>query len=248
MQTEETVYDLEPAKGRLIQEKVLDGVVDVVTLGETMVRFSPPLGESLESAPVFHADPAGAESNVAVALARLGIKVGWISRVPDNPIGRRVVGQIRHHGVDTSRVIWASGQRMGTYYIEPGRLPRATIAIYDRSGSAFSHIDPDEVDWAYIRQANWLHLTGITPALGAGPCRTIKRAIEEATDSGATISFDVNYRAKLWSPEEAATILTPFLGQASIIQCAIRDATLLFGTPAAGEGPPVFSTNNLAHV
>ncbi len=78
--------------------------LDVVTLGETMLRFSPPLGETLESASTFQVDPGGAESNVAVALARLGLRVGWVSRVPDNALGQRVVGEIRRHGVDTSRV------------------------------------------------------------------------------------------------------------------------------------------------
>lgn len=211
-------------------------MVDVVTLGEIMVRFSPPIGESLESAPVFQVDPGGAEANVAVALARLGVRTGWVSRLPDNVLGRRIAGQLRHHGVDTSRVIWAPGERIGTYYIEPGRTPRATNVIYDRAGSAFSRIQPEEVDWGYVRQAGWLHLTGITPALGDGPRRVVERAIREAAGSGAVISFDVNYRAKLWSPERAAEVLTPILQRATIIQCAARDAALLFDVPVAG-GP-----------
>lgn len=209
--------------------------MDVVTIGETMLRFSPPLGESLESAPVFQVDPGGAESNIAVALARLGLTVGWISRLPDDALGRRIAGQIRYHGVDTSRVIWAAGERIGTYYIEPGRGPRATSVIYDRAGSAFSRIESGEVDWAYVRQAKWLHLTGITPALGPGPRHTVAQAVREATGSGAIISFDVNYRAKLWPPDQAADVLSPLLKQAAIIQCAARDAALLFGAPADGS-------------
>lgn len=208
--------------------------MDVVTLGETMVRFSPPLGESLESAPVLHADPGGAESNVAVALARLGLSVGWISRLPETTIGRRCAGQIRRHGVDTSRVIWATGERMGTYYIEPGRTPRPTTVVYDRADSAFSRIQPDEVDWSYVRQAGWLHLTGITPALGAGPRHVIQRAMQEAAAADITVSFDVNYRAKLWTPEEAGEGSAPFLEQTTIIQCAIHNAQLSFGTPSDG--------------
>lgn len=209
-------------------------MVDIVTLGETMVRFSPPSGESLESAPAFQADPGGAESNVAVALARLGLRVGWISRLPDNALGRRVAGQIRRHGVDVSRVIWGAGERMGTYYIEPGRSPRPTMVIYDRADSALSRIEPDEVDWGYVRQASWLHLTGITPALGAGPRRVVERAIRKATDGETVVSFDVNYRAKLWSPKAAAEVLVPLLSQVTIIQCAARDAALLLET--SGDG------------
>lgn len=208
--------------------------MDVLTLGETMVRFSPPFGESLESAPTFHADPGGAESNVAIALARLGLKVGWISRLPDNALGRRVGGQIRRHGVDISRVIWAPDERMGTYYIEPGRSPRPTTVIYDRRRSALSRVTPDEVDWEYVRRADWLHLTGITPALGDGPRQVVERAIRTVADDDVIVSFDVNYRSKLWTPDEATEVLTPLLEQAAILQCATRDAALLFGTPAAG--------------
>ena len=204
--------------------------MDVVTLGETMLRFSPPQGECLESAAVFHVDFGGTEANVAVGLVRLGLSAGWVSRLPDNALGRRVAGQIRYHGVDVSRVIWAPGERVGTYYIELGRTPRPTEVIYDRAGSAFSRIAPEEVDWSYVRQARWVHLTGITPALGIGPRRTVERAIEEASASGATISFDVNYRAKLWSPVEAAGVLAPLLSRVHIIFSGVRDAALLFGT------------------
>lgn len=210
-------------------------ILDVVTLGETMIRFSPPFGESLEGASVFHVDPGGAESNVAVALARLGLQVGWISRLPDNALGRRIGGQIRHHGVDISRVIWATGERVGTYYIEPGRSPRPTNVIYDRRHSALSRLTPKEVDWDYIRQGDWLHLTGITPALGDGPKQVVERAIREATGAGAIVSFDVNYRPKLWTASEAAAVLTPLLEQVTILQCARRDAALLFGAPEAGD-------------
>jgi 2-dehydro-3-deoxygluconokinase len=183
-----------------------------------MLRFSPPLGETFESASTFQVDPGGAESNVAVAQARLGLRVGWVSRVPDNALGQRVVGEIRRHGVDTSRVIWAQGERVGTYYIDLGRPPRSTNVIYDRAGSAFSRIEPGQVDWAYVRQASWLHLSGITPALGAGPRRTIEQAIQEAVSHNRVVSFDVNYRARLWTPEEAAAVLAPLLSRVTIIQ------------------------------
>lgn len=205
--------------------------MDVVTLGETMLRFSPPLGETLESASTFQVDPGGAESNVAVALARLGLRAGWVSRMPDNALGQRVVGEIRRHGVDTSRVIWAQGERVGTYYIDLGRPPRSTNVIYDRAGSAFSRIEPAEVDWAYVCQAGWLHLSGITPSLGDGPRRTIEQAIQEAVSHNRVVSFDVNYRARLWPPEEAAAVLAPLLSRATIIQGTMRDTALLFGTP-----------------
>jgi 2-dehydro-3-deoxygluconokinase len=200
-----------------------------------MLRFSPSEGDTLESALTYRVDIGGAESNVAVALARLGFRTGWISRLPDNALGRRLLGQIRHHGVDTSAVILAPDGRVGTYYIEPGRLPRATSVIYDRAHSAFSQIDPDQVDWDYVGKAKWLHLTGITAALGDGPRRTVERAIAEATRHGVLISFDVNYRARLWTPADAAATLSLLLRHIPIIQCSLRDAVSLFGTPASGD-------------
>ena len=106
---------------------------------------------------------------MAIALARLGFQVGWISRLPDNSLGHRINGQIRQHGVDTSGFIWVPDERVGTYYVEHGRSPRPSNVIYDRKDSAFSRIQPDQVDWNYFRLAKWVHLTGITPALGDGP-------------------------------------------------------------------------------
>lgn len=209
--------------------------MDVVTLGETMIRFSPPQAETLERSALLHADPGGAESNVAIALARLGLATAWISRLPENAMGRRIAGQIRQHGVDTSRVVWApSTERVGTYYIEPGRAPRPTSVIYDRAGSALSRIEPADVDWGYVQRAGWLHLTGITPGLGAGPRRTLEEAVRVATGRGMVVSFDVNYRAKVWPADEAAAVLAPLLEDVALILCAARDAALLFGTPAAG--------------
>lgn len=209
--------------------------MDVVTLGEAMIRYSPPDGETFENASVFHAYVAGAESNVAVALARLGLRVGWVSRLPNNVLGRRVAGQIRRHGVDTGALVWApAAERVGTYYLEPGRSPRPTVALYDRAHSAFAAIQPDDIDWEYVTQAAWLHLGGITPALGPGPRHVIERAARVATEHSLTLSFDVNYRSKLWSPDEASAFLSGVLDRATIVQCSARDARLLFDAPPIG--------------
>jgi 2-dehydro-3-deoxygluconokinase len=181
-------------------------------------------------------DVAGAESSVAVDLARLGVPSGWVSRLPDNALGHKVANELRRHGVDVSRVVWApSGERQGTFFVEFAAAPRGTEVIYDRAGSAFSRIQPDEVDWAYVRAARWLHLSGITPALGPGPLATVARAIHEATSAGLTISFDVNYRAKLWSPQQAAAGLAPLLSQVQVLICGLRDAVTLFGVPEEAE-------------
>jgi 2-dehydro-3-deoxygluconokinase len=210
--------------------------MDIVTLGETMLRFSVSRGQNLEVATSYQVDIAGAESNVAINLARLGLKTGWISRLPDNPLGRKVASEMGRHGVDLTGVIWASGgERQSTFFIEFASPPRSTQVIYDRAASAFSHIQPDQVDWTYLRAGHWLHLSGITPALGAGPRATVERAIAEASRAGMTISFDVNYRAKLWSAEQAASQLVSFMSSSTLLVCALRDAVTLFQVPEAAE-------------
>jgi 2-dehydro-3-deoxygluconokinase len=211
--------------------------MDVVTLGETMLRLSVGEGQTLEAADAYRVDVAGAESNVAIDLARLGLRTGWISRLPDHAMGQRVAHELQRHSVDVSRVVWApADERQATFFIEFAPLPRGTQVTYDRSRSAFSHIQPDEIDWAYARAARWLHLTGITPALGPGPLATVERALTEASAAGLTISLDVNYRSKLWSAEAAAACLSPLLAKADVLVCGLRDAIALFQTPDDAEG------------
>jgi 2-dehydro-3-deoxygluconokinase len=117
---------------------------DVVCIGETMLRLSAPAGSSLENTPYLQVDVAGAESNVAIGLSRLGVSVGWISRLPDNSLGRRVADVIRGQGVDVSRVVWAPEGRLGVYFIELGQPPRPSQIIYDRAHSAMAQMQPDE--------------------------------------------------------------------------------------------------------
>jgi 2-dehydro-3-deoxygluconokinase len=211
-------------------------MMDLIAIGETMLRLSVSDGHSLEAAETYRADVAGAESNVASDAARLGLAAGWISRLPDNPLGRKVINNVRQHGVDTSRVIWAPEyERQSTFFVEFAPLPRGTHVIYDRKDSAFSRIIPEEIDWPYVRTAQWLHISGITPALGAGPAATAERAIAQAASAGSTISIDVNYRSQLWTPHNAARGLAPLLSQADVLICALRDAILLFSVPDDAE-------------
>lgn len=206
---------------------------DVVTIGETMLRLSAPLGVPLESASHLAVHVAGAESNVAVALSRLKTSAAWISRLTDNPLGWRIQADLRAQGVDVSRVLWTSGDRVGTYFVEMGRTPRPGRVIYDRAGSAMAAIRAEDVDWAYVREAKAIHLTGITPGLSALCRELVMRAISEARAAKAVISFDVNYRARLWSIAEAAATLAPLLSQVTILVSTATDAHQLFGI----EGP-----------
>src|SRR5690606_7918776 len=108
---------------------------DVITLGETMLRLTPPAPLRIEQTTSFNVYVGGAESNTAVGLSRLGFKTAWLSRLTDNPLGRLIAGTIARYGVDTSHVVWTSKDRVGVYYVEEGQSPRASQVYYDRAGS-----------------------------------------------------------------------------------------------------------------
>lgn len=201
---------------------------DLITLGESMWRLSPSGShERLEAAHSLDIHLGGAESNVACALSRLGKRTAWWSRLPDNPLGRHVANTLRSQNVDTSAVQWGAG-RLGTYFVEFGLPPRSTEVIYDRADSAASHMQPDDFPWEQFRQTRWLHLTGITPALSASCLKTIHRAIDEARKAGISISFDLNYRAKLWTPQQAAPVLDELASLCTLVIAAQRDLKTLF--------------------
>jgi 2-dehydro-3-deoxygluconokinase len=213
----------------------MEKTFDVVTLGETMVRLSPPGFTRLEEATTLECRTGGSESNVAVALSRLGMRVAWLSRLPENALGTLIVRRLRSLGVDTSHVLWAPGERAGVYFIEPGAAPRPTRVLYDRAGSAASEMTPEAMPWEVVRAARHLHLSGITPALSPS-CRAVTaRAIDEARGAGATVSLDVNYRARLWSPAEAASVLGELIPTVDLLISTAVDLELLFGLVGEGE-------------
>ncbi len=201
---------------------------DLVTLGEAMIRLAAPHGESLESATNLEMRSAGAEANVAVVLARMGYRTSWISRLPDDPLGRRIAGDLRRHGVDTSAVAWAAGGRTGLYFLEQAPPPRGVTVYYDRGGSAFSALDPDRIDWAPVRQSRWAHTTGITPALGEACARAAVRFLAEARAAGVPTSLDVNHRRKLWDAKRARATLEPLLEGINVVIAAQEDAREVF--------------------
>lgn len=211
-------------------------MLDVVTFGEVMIRLGAPAGESLESASHFVVHAAGAEANVAVTLARMGFHTGWISKLADNPLGRRMAGELRRHGVDVSAIIWTGEARAGLYFVEHAPPPRGVTVYYDRAGSAFSAITPEEIDWVYVQSAQWVHITGITPALSDSCARAAARMIKEARAAGRRISFDVNFRRKLWTAERARAILQPLADGADILIAAQEDARDVFQVDGDAAG------------
>jgi|HigsolmetaAR202D_1030399.scaffolds.fasta_scaffold00005_106 Sugar kinases, ribokinase family len=208
---------------------------DLITLGEAMIRFSPPDFERLEQAARLELRIGGAEWNVASNCARLGMSTAWVSRLTDNPLGWRIASEARAHGVDTRHIIWTDKDRIGVYFLEPGPAPRGSQIIYDRADSAASKMLPEQVNFELFAQARAIHLTGITPALSKGCHDVAWQALQSARASGAFSSFDINYRAKLWSPQEAARALEPFCANSDLVVMSRSDAALLFGCEGSPE-------------
>ena len=204
---------------------------DVVTLGETMLRFTPPGVQRIDQAPHFELEVGGTESNTSVGLARLGLNVAWLSRLPANPLGRRIARTLAGQGVDTSHIAWSETDRLGLYFVEFGDGPRPTQVTYDRADSAMSRMQPEELPAEIFEpgRARHLHLTGITVAISQSAAATARRAVELAKAAGMTFSFDVNYRAKLWSPAEAKAGCHEFASAANIFFTPIRDAESIYG-------------------
>lgn len=202
--------------------------LELVTAGETMLRFSPEPGERLETATELDFRTAGAESNVAIAAAQLDIDAGWSSKLPDTPLGRRVIRDIQAHGV-TPYITWSDEGRQGAYYIESGGDPRGTTVIYDRNDTAVMTATPDELALSTITNAEAFYTSGITPALSDTLESTTKALLEDARDADTTTVFDLNYREKLWSPSEAADTIEALLPAVHICVTAERDARTVLG-------------------
>ena len=217
----------------------MDKRLEVVTIGETMLMFAPPPFHRIEYADNFMAMIGGAEANVAIGLQRLGIRSGWISKLVDNPLGRKILNTIRGYGVDVSRVVLTRKGRVGLFFVEFGAEPRLLKTIYDREGSAMTTLEPAEIDWEYVGQAKVLHQTGITPALSAC-CRNLTlKAAEKAREMGLKNSFDINYRSLLWTPDEARHTLNAILPNVDILISTLKDAHLMLEDELAPEAAAV---------
>jgi 2-dehydro-3-deoxygluconokinase len=205
---------------------------DLVTLGEALLRLSIPSPGRFETARTLDVQIGGAEANVAATCARLGARTAWISALPSNELGERVRRELTGHGVDCSYVRMLEATRLGLYFLEYGAPPRPIRVLYDRRDSAFARVPIDEIDLTPVRRARLVHLSGITPALGAAPRALFDRALREAP----ALSFDVNYRAKLWTPRAAHDVLIEVLPQARYLFVGADEARAIFGLTGATEG------------
>ncbi len=207
------------------------GTGTVVTLGETMALLDAPGGRSLRTGSRLPVGIGGAESNVAIGLARLGVPCTWISRVGTDAFGALVTREIRAEGVS---VIAHLDQSAPTgLMVKEHRGGRPVSVRYYRAGSAASQLSPADLDEVAIASAAVLHLTGITAALGAGPLEAVERAIEIARAAETLVSFDVNYRSKLWSAEQAGPVLARLAGSVDLLFAGPEEAALLLGSDSS---------------
>ena len=201
--------------------------VAVITAGETMVLGTPPQPGRLRHAPHLELKIGGAESNLAIALSRLGVSAGWVSYLGEDEPGQLVLDRVRAEGVETSRVRRLEEYPTGLYLRE--MIGTASRVYYYRHGSAASTIGPEAFDRRYLEGVSFLHLTGITPALSHEGRAFTFWAARVAREVGVRVSFDVNYRSKLWSPEDAKDFVEEFLSEVDLLFVGDEEARALWG-------------------
>jgi 2-dehydro-3-deoxygluconokinase len=203
---------------------------DVITFGEAMVRLSPPNFRRLEQAHSLDVQVGGAELNTAVGVARLGRSSAWVSRLTDNPLGRLIANQAREAGVSSEHVVWTKEDRVGLYFLEFGAAPRASSVLYDRKNAAIAGIKPGMVNWSKVfTGAKWFHVTGITPALSSSAAAATREALEAARAAGVGTSIDLNYRVKLWTPEEAGKCMSDLMRLTDVLITTEEDTEKVLG-------------------
>jgi 2-dehydro-3-deoxygluconokinase len=204
-------------------------MAELITLGEAMIRLSPPDFKRLEQTSTLDVHVSGDELNVAIAGARLGLSTEYVSRLPLNPFGRMINNKAREHGVDTSNMLWSDKHRAGFYFVEFGANPRTHNVFYDRKKSAIAKIEPGMVNWDQIfKGAKIFHLSGITPGLSTSAEATTKEAMQKAKEFNVIISLDVNFCPGLWSEEEAHKCLVDLMQYTDIVVTTKKDAKTIF--------------------
>lgn len=217
----------------------------VLCFGELLLRFSASRGELLEQARAVDVHVGGAEANVAASLARLGHAVSFVSTVPNQSLGHLARDVLRSHGVDVAALELAPAGRMGLYFLTPGAGNRAADIIYDRTGSAFALRPAASYDWdELLAGAGWLHVSGVNAAVSAETAEATLDAVNTARRLGVLVSFDGNYRARLWAArgEDGAATLTRILAYADLAFIDQRDIALLLNEPLLAQGERTAAT------
>lgn len=207
----------------------------VVTYGEIMLRLSPENYLRFLQCDRYEASFGGAEANVAVSLSNFGVECHFVSKLPEHEIGQAALNALRRYGVKTDRIV-RGGERVGIYFCEKGASQRPGKVIYDRAYSAVSQAAPDEYDWNGIfKDADWFHFTGITPALSELTAQTCLDAVRKAKEAGVTVSCDLNFRKKLWTPEKVGKIMGEICRYVDYCIANEEDAKDIFGIEADGS-------------
>ncbi len=201
----------------------------VVTMGEMMIRFMPKGNLRFEQATEFEAHYGGDESIVAVSLARFGLDARYITKLPKNPLGDIAIQKLRAQNVDTTYIA-RGGERMGLNFYESGASMRPSQVLYDRKYSAISDADPEDFDFdAIFSDADWFHVAGITPAISDKAAILVEEAMKAAKKHNVTVSVDLNYRSKLWSPEKAQSVMIPLMQYVDVCIGNEEDAEKVLG-------------------
>ena len=204
----------------------------VVTFGEIMLRLSTPGFSRFVQSQTFDINYGGGEANVAAALSNYGLKSYFVSKIPKHEIGQAAVNQLRKFGVNTDFIV-RGGNRLGIYFLETGASQRPSKVIYDRASSAVTAMESIEVDWHKVFEGkNWFHWTGITPALGKKVQENTLLACKTAKELGVTVSCDLNFRSKLWTTEEAQSVMNPLMEYVDVCIANEEDADKSLGLKA----------------
>ncbi len=205
-------------------------MADIIAFGEVMIRLAPPHFQRLEQTRSLDLEIGGAELNTAAGLVRLGRSAEWVSRLPNNPLGKLVANRVREIGVSDRYVQFTDEGRCGLYFLEFGAAPRPSSIVYDRKDSSIALAQRGQFDWSTIfHGAKWFHVTGIAAALSQGAAEVVDEAMHAARDAGVKVCMDLNYRAKLWTREHASQVLSLLLPQVDALIASEADAEHLFG-------------------
>ncbi len=203
----------------------------IITFGEIMLRLKSPANERLFQSPNLEATFGGGEANVAVSLALFGREAAFVTALPDNPVADGAVRQLRGYGVDTTGIKRTKTGRLGIYFLETGANQRASTVVYDRDGSAIQAVKPGDFDWAKLfAGASWFHVTGITPALSQSAADATLEAMKAAQKVGVKVSFDLNYRKKLWNyGKKAPEVMTDLVKHVDVVVANEEDIQMCLG-------------------
>ena len=204
----------------------------VITVGELLLRLAAPGYTKLFQKDSLDATFCGGEANVAVSLSIFGVDSVFVTKLPNSDVGYAAAHSLDYFNVDTSKIIYGDG-RMGLYYLEKGASQRPSKVLYDRAYSAIAMAKRSEFDWNTIFDgADWFHWTGINPALSDELAVICEDACKVAKEKGLTVSCDLNYRSKLWSPEKAQGVMRPLMKYVDVCICNEEDAEKVLGIKA----------------